>query len=243
MRSVKYVALSFAIFFAVGYPLAAEELVVVVKPALVFRDNPDTKAKLIGKIPYLSKVTVTGRNPSAVTLMGVTGNWTQVTFEGKSGWVFGAFLAGADSKKYYEIIGGTAQERSADKCMTLKKADFPKFFTGGCVGQSCDQGCGHFILREGGEVSTQDGCDGAGGSGHWKRAGDQIVIEYSVHPLPPDELCAYRDGSRECVRGEEQKYLKECGKKSGCVRKRRRVLVMPADSQFTIDGEGVCIYP
>lgn len=243
MRPVKYFAVSVLFFCAVEYPLAAEELVVVVKPALVFRESPDTKAKIVGKIPYQAKVVVTGKSATAVTLMGIVGNWTQVTFEGKQGWVFGAFLARADSNKYYEIIGGVAQERSSDKCITLKASDFPKSFTGGCVGQTCDQGCGHFILRENGEVSTQDGCDGAGGSGKWKRSGNQVIIEYSVYSLPPDELCAYRDGSRECVRDEEQKSFKECGKKSGCVRKRRKVLAMPADNQFAIDGQGVCIYP
>lgn len=73
MRPVKYFA-ERPVFLRSGISPAAEELVVVVKPALVFRESPDTKAKIVGKIPYQAKVVVTGKSATAVTLMGIVEN-------------------------------------------------------------------------------------------------------------------------------------------------------------------------
>lgn len=127
--------------------------------------------------------------------------------------------------------------------MTLLKKDFPKAFAGGCIGSACTQGCGALRLEEQGGVSAQDGCDGAGGSGKWKRQGQSVVIEYAMGSLTPEDLCSYRDGTPECIRQIEQENKKKCGDKTGCSTKYRRVITMSGDNQFVLDGQPTCVYP
>lgn len=86
------------IFLAIASPLFAQTARVIVKPAVVMRDKPNISGKLVGKIPFGKDAAVVEEAPEQVTLMGVTGKWTHVDFEGKRGWVFGAFLARGNSE-------------------------------------------------------------------------------------------------------------------------------------------------
>lgn len=214
-----------------------------VRPALVMREKPDIQAKAMGTIPFDTEVEITHASGPQATLLGVTGNWTQVIFAGKQGWVFGAFLGDSASSAIFDIVNGTAVKRPYGKCTAMRTADFPRFFGGGCIGDGCIQGCGRTELKPNGEVTSQGGCDGAAGSGRWRRKGKEIIIEFSVISMSPRDFCSYRDGTPACVRQFEIENQKECGKKNGCARREKRVLALPSDNAFMLDGAPTCVYP
>jgi hypothetical protein len=65
---------------------------VVPAEGLNLRDAPAVNGKIIGLIPRGGAVTVLGETGDEVKLLGRTGRWTRVRWEGKTGWVFGGLL-------------------------------------------------------------------------------------------------------------------------------------------------------
>lgn len=75
-------------------------LFVAAKDGLLFRKEPNLKGTVISKIPYGTKLTVSSTEGGDMEEIGaVYGRWKKAEFEGKSGYVFDAFLS-VVNKKY-----------------------------------------------------------------------------------------------------------------------------------------------
>jgi len=60
---------------------------------LRMREAPDLNSKKITTIPYNEEVIFLEETGDKFTISGVTGKWTKVKWEDKTGWVFGGFLS------------------------------------------------------------------------------------------------------------------------------------------------------
>lgn len=244
-KKFRVITLFFSMFAALAVNAQSNELQVIVKPAVVFRQSPDIKGKIIGKIPFGKSVAVVDREGPEANLMGLTGKWTKVSYAGKTGWVFGAFLDSVASLKFFQILDGIAYAGQTSACLQMPVKYFPKFFNGGCLIQECNQMCGNVTLEENGVVSYVGSCDGntSQSKGKWKRQSNDVVIEYTIPGMSASDVCAYKPDDSKCIPEAEKSNFKKCGKKSGCDEKVKQILRMSADNQFTLNGESVCVYP
>lgn len=163
--------------------------------------------------------------------------------EGKQGWVFGAFLARADSNKYYEIIGGVAQEEAPINVLPLRHQIFrspspavawDKLATRVAGILSCVK-----TAKFQHKMAVMVPGDLENGNARVTRLSSSTR---SILCHPTNSVLTATDRASACAM-RNRNLSKNAEKKSGCVRKRRKVLAMPADNQFAIDGQGVCIYP
>lgn len=239
------ITISLSVLSTSAISAQSSEQLVIVKPAVVFRDGPDLNGKIIGKIPFGKAVTVIDRGGPEANLMGLTGNWTKVSFGGKTGWVFGAFLDSVESRKYFQILDGIAFAGQTSACMQMPAKYFPKFFSGGCLMNECIQTCGNVTLEDNGGVYYVGSCDGntTQSRGKWKRRGSDIVIDYIIPGMTARDICSYREDDPKCIPEAEKRNFKQCGKKDGCDQKVQQILRMTANDQFTLNGEPVCVYP
>ncbi len=218
---------------------------VLVKPALVMRDAPDVKSKMIGKIPFGQRISLEDARGPEVSLMGISGSWVKVNHGGMSGWVFGPFVGEVDTQKWYDIVDGVAYERNPEACLQMPKKHFPRFFLAGCLQKPCNQTCGNLTLEANGTAYYVSSCDGTAQEdrGKWQRKGRSIVISYTQKDMSPEDACSYRGVTRECMAPIEKANQAKCGNKNGCSVKVVQELHMTADNQFTLAGEKICVYP
>jgi hypothetical protein len=59
---------------------------------LRMRELPDVSAPVVVLLPQGAEVAVIESSGPEIQLAGKTGRWTKISFEGKTGWVFGGFL-------------------------------------------------------------------------------------------------------------------------------------------------------
>jgi Bacterial SH3 domain len=72
------------------------------KAGLSMRDKPDAKAKVLEKIPYGEKITVSYGNSDSIiniTTEGISGTWAKTTYKGKTGYVVNSYLFSAPPPK------------------------------------------------------------------------------------------------------------------------------------------------
>jgi hypothetical protein len=82
----------FSTLIAQEYP--PQKMYVAHKPGLSIREKPDVNAKVLVKIPYSTLVTV-ANTPSDTTLViteGFSSYFRKVTYNGKTGYIIGAYL-------------------------------------------------------------------------------------------------------------------------------------------------------
>ena len=60
---------------------------------LSLRKAPRSNAEKIGSIPYGQRVTIHSTSKKSIEIEGLRGKWTRVSWQGKTGWVFDAYLA------------------------------------------------------------------------------------------------------------------------------------------------------
>jgi hypothetical protein len=65
---------------------------VVPAEGLNLRSKPSTKGAIIALIPFADEVSVIEESGAEETLVGRSGRWTKVSWNGKTGWVFGGLL-------------------------------------------------------------------------------------------------------------------------------------------------------
>jgi hypothetical protein len=66
---------------------------VAVKDGLNMREEPSPTGKKMLTIPYRQEVLKLEEKPESFTIDKTEGKWTKVTWQGKTGWVFGGFLS------------------------------------------------------------------------------------------------------------------------------------------------------
>jgi uncharacterized protein YgiM (DUF1202 family) len=72
------------------------------KAGLSLRDKPDAKAKVLEKIPYGEKITLSYGNADSIiniTTEGISGTWAKTTYKGKTGYVVSSYLFPAPPPK------------------------------------------------------------------------------------------------------------------------------------------------
>lgn len=78
---------------------------------LVLRDKPNTGGQRVQLIQYGKPVEFVEEQATTETIGGKQGRWTRISYEGKSGWVFGAYLSqsapGAEQTQCYSVTGET----------------------------------------------------------------------------------------------------------------------------------------
>lgn len=74
-------------------PAMKKDAWIVPKVGLRYRDTPDLNGKKLGVIPYSEKVVLVEEKGNDMTISGVTGKWSRVEWNNKTGWVFGGFLS------------------------------------------------------------------------------------------------------------------------------------------------------
>ncbi|HVF97682.1 MAG TPA: SH3 domain-containing protein [Flavisolibacter sp.] len=80
-------------FFFSSFCFAQTKGYVAAKSGLSLRDKPDSKAAVLGKIPYGSAITTTSVDPAiSISTEGLNGMWVKTTHEGKTGYVINAYL-------------------------------------------------------------------------------------------------------------------------------------------------------
>ena len=67
------------------------------EPTLVVRDAPDVTGNKIGNVPYGGKLSVLDRVGTQESIGGRQGQWAKVQWQGKTGYVFSAFIAPLES--------------------------------------------------------------------------------------------------------------------------------------------------
>jgi hypothetical protein len=63
------------------------------------RSSSQLKSKIIAVIPEGTRVTLVSEKGKEITISGVKGKWSRVKWKGKTGWVFGGYLAEISSDK------------------------------------------------------------------------------------------------------------------------------------------------
>jgi hypothetical protein len=76
---------------------AAGPLVVAAKSGLNLRARPDRLAPVVIALPSAARVTPTGKTGPAETIDKTGGTWIEVSYQGKTGWAFDAFLKSAQA--------------------------------------------------------------------------------------------------------------------------------------------------
>jgi uncharacterized protein YgiM (DUF1202 family) len=65
------------------------------KAGLSMREKPDAKAKVLEKIPYGEKITLSYGNADSIiniTTEGISGSWAKTTYKGKTGYIVNSYL-------------------------------------------------------------------------------------------------------------------------------------------------------
>ena len=85
---------------------------VAVKDGLNMREEPSPTGRKMLTIPYRQEVQKLEEKPESFTIDKTEGKWTKVTWQGKTGWVFGGFLSatppGAGSTQSATTASGSA---------------------------------------------------------------------------------------------------------------------------------------
>lgn len=97
MKSVRIFVLVLlaAAAFGCGDAVAARATAsVTAQTGLILRDAPAVTGAALATLPHAAQVAVLDADSGpAATIGGVSGRWTKVTYQGKTGWAFGGFLA------------------------------------------------------------------------------------------------------------------------------------------------------
>lgn len=74
--------------------LAQDAWYVSIKTGLNIREQPDVKAKVLGKIPYGTKISLLDNNEAMHTVRteGMLGYWRKVSYENKTGYIIDSYL-------------------------------------------------------------------------------------------------------------------------------------------------------
>jgi uncharacterized protein YgiM (DUF1202 family) len=78
---------------------------------LRMRDSANLDGNIISTIPNGTTVSVLTETGETVTISNRTGRWTQVSWNGKSGWVFGGFLADPELCNYSDLCGNWKEKK------------------------------------------------------------------------------------------------------------------------------------
>lgn len=76
--------------------LPAGQLWVTVPSGVWLREEPNSTAKEIVRIPYHASVDIYDITAQDETISGITDRWAQITWNDKTGWVFRGFLTNQD---------------------------------------------------------------------------------------------------------------------------------------------------
>jgi uncharacterized protein YgiM (DUF1202 family) len=120
---------------------------------LNMRDAPNLNAKKIGLIPYGEQVLLVEETGNRITISGATGKWSKITWKGKTGWVFGGFLAVDETTG--ETSGGSGQSADINtwKTYTNEKYGYSFRYPPGYTTGKCPKPC------KSGKVGTERGGD------------------------------------------------------------------------------------
>jgi hypothetical protein len=80
------------LFLIICIPLPAEEARVDARGGLRMRSGPGLDFDKILTVPHGSRVSVLEYREPVMQISGRKGRWTRITWNGKTGWVFGGFL-------------------------------------------------------------------------------------------------------------------------------------------------------
>ena len=78
---------------------------------LRMREEPSQTSRYLLTIPNLSPVTVIDRTGETIELEKRIGQWTEVLYQGKTGWVFGGHLSRTDANKLEATIQTVGETR------------------------------------------------------------------------------------------------------------------------------------
>lgn len=91
------------------------EMEVAVPGGLNYRAKPGLGGKILGAIPYRTKVTVVDRSP-AEDIRGVTGKWYKISYRGETGYVNSKYLRSAgDARIIYAEQSRSRKKRAKKK--------------------------------------------------------------------------------------------------------------------------------
>lgn len=86
---------------------AGDELVVAVKPKATMRSEPNVQGKIVDTIPGGTKVKVIALSGHTDAVMNVSAKWIQVSYKGKTGWIFAPLLKRVSDRHTVRILNGT----------------------------------------------------------------------------------------------------------------------------------------
>jgi hypothetical protein len=86
----------YSVLLFIAAVAGAQEPVVYVaaKTGLSIREKPETSAKVLGKIPYGTKISLSAMNEAAknINTEGLSGTWRKVTYDNKTGYIVDSYL-------------------------------------------------------------------------------------------------------------------------------------------------------
>jgi hypothetical protein len=89
---MKFIAVIFFLFVAHATTHAQQVWYVAAKTGLSIRERPDAAGKVLDKIPYGTRVTVTYDSLKVIAVEGFVGSWARVNYNGKSGYIVNSYL-------------------------------------------------------------------------------------------------------------------------------------------------------
>lgn len=161
------------------------EMYVQAAGGLNMRSQPDPAADKILLLPDGAALRILQEDSRTIEISGKSGRWTQVEYNGKTGWVFGGFLASernsAGDPEICPLAGKTLDG-----------------FRAGCFGKSCKGSCGDRTdLNRDGTAWIDTHCEG-GEKGTWTLQGNSIRAQSKSTVMNVFEHeCGLRGGEHE----------------------------------------------
>ncbi len=90
------------------------EMEVAVPGGLNYRGQPGLNGKILGAIPYRSKVTVLDRS-TPEDIRGVTGKWYKISYRGETGYVNSKYLRAAGDSRVIHARQSPARKKRTKK--------------------------------------------------------------------------------------------------------------------------------
>lgn len=112
------------------------------KDGLKMRENPDTSGKQIAIIPEGDKVLLLEESGNEISISNITGRWSKVKWNDKTGWVFGGFLSTVPVLKsdllegHFTKIAIDSSPEGGEGCKALKKVNDDSVYGSG---GACDK--------------------------------------------------------------------------------------------------------
>lgn len=84
-----------------------EPVSVAVKTGAVLRSESNIQSKNLDTVPFGTSLRILGAPDAPVEVMNVTGNWVNVEYKGKTGWIFAPLLKRPGENHIVRIMNGT----------------------------------------------------------------------------------------------------------------------------------------